>query len=661
MKQHLIYLWPLKRMSHFIALASVAASCGLESIRMPPDDSSDRAVSTPYYSDTYPSGLPSGSIRPFQSLTELEDYIRGSLVESKAKQDKAATNDGTVASDSASQNAPSESQTSSSGNETITNNQESGVDEGGIVKNIGNYLVTLRRGRLYAVNVERPGQPTQTDAMNVAPHAALPDSVWYDELLVKGDLLVVVGYRYLPYDATIHNRTGTTELNLFQLTDGKFRRVASRFQESWDYFSGHNYSSRMVDGKLFLYSPTPAYQYKASASTPHIPHLFKLTLEGRIEENGDLFAATDVFAPVEVPYYPIYHTVTRCGIDAKDGFSCKASALLSCGSRENYVTSKTAYIWSCNHVYAMDLGSGRTLTHKTSGAPLSQFSFKESEGKLSLVTGRKYFSFCGVGQHNQREDNSPLLSFLSLSLSDFNDTGDQELSGERVRVLLDKDAAKQHWWPTLNRFVAGKVLIASQRWSNETTTSQLLVADLNPAIPSKAFEFSSSISRIEVMGLNRALIATQGQRYGNWQGSQRMALQPVFLSGEPQLGEALSLDSPAQGEWRSHGFFYKGNEDNSGTLGLAVMNPEVSSGRWWENGSSVAFAHVGTGGKLTSLGASSPTPGGNSPCASGSCIDWYGNTRPIFLKDRVFSLMGSEIQENKLAERVEVLGSAQLQ
>ena len=660
MHQHPIRLDSLRKGISIISLAITVAGCGLEPPRIWPNDSSERAVSAPYSSETFPKGLPTGSIRPFQSLTELEDYIHGSLLQSKAAQEKSTPADGTVASDSASESAPSDNQTSSSGNETITNNQESGVDEGGIVKNIGSYLVTLRRGRLYAVNIERPGQPTQTDALNVAPHAALPDSVWYDELLVKGDLLVVVGYRYLPYDATIHNRTGTTELNLVQLTDGKFRRVASRFQESWDYFSGHNYTSRMVDGKLFLYSPTPAYQYRDSSSTPHIPHLFKLTPEGRIEEDGDLFTATDVFVPVEVPYYPIYHTVTRCGIDAKDGFSCKASALLSCGSRENYVTSSTAYIWSCNHVYAMDLASGRTLTHKTSGAPISQFSFKESEGKLSLVTGRKYFSFCSVGRPSQREDDSPLLSLLNLKLSEFNDKGDQELSGERVQILLDKDVAKQHWWPTLNRFVAGKVLVASQRWTNETTTSQLLVADLNPAIPSKTFEFSSSLSRIEAMGLNRALIATQGQRYGNWQGSQRMSLQSVFLSGETHLGDALPLDSPAQGEWRSHGFFYKGNVDNSGTLGLAVMNPEVSSDRWWDNGSSIAFAHVGSAGNLTSLGAARPAPGESSLCASGSCIDWYGNTRPIFLKDRVFSLIGSEIQENKLTERLEVLGSVQL-
>jgi hypothetical protein len=32
-----------------------------------------------------------------------------------------------------------------------------------------------------------------------------------------------------------------------------------------------------------------------------------------------------------------------------------------------------------------------------------------------------------------------------------------------------------------------------------------------------------------------------------------------------------------------------------------------------------------------------------------SCTDWYGNIRPIFWRDRVFALMGYELQEGDLA------------
>ena len=32
-----------------------------------------------------------------------------------------------------------------------------------------------------------------------------------------------------------------------------------------------------------------------------------------------------------------------------------------------------------------------------------------------------------------------------------------------------------------------------------------------------------------------------------------------------------------------------------------------------------------------------------------SCVDWYGNARPIFLGGRVFALMGYELVEGALA------------
>jgi hypothetical protein len=30
-----------------------------------------------------------------------------------------------------------------------------------------------------------------------------------------------------------------------------------------------------------------------------------------------------------------------------------------------------------------------------------------------------------------------------------------------------------------------------------------------------------------------------------------------------------------------------------------------------------------------------------------SCVDWYGNARPIFLGDRIFALMGYELVEGR--------------
>lgn len=44
-------------------------------------------------------------------------------------------------------------------NPEITNNQKAGVDEGGIVKQIGNFLVVLQDGRLFVTDILPGGEP----------------------------------------------------------------------------------------------------------------------------------------------------------------------------------------------------------------------------------------------------------------------------------------------------------------------------------------------------------------------------------------------------------------------------------------------------------------------------------------------------------------------
>ena len=43
-----------------------------------------------------------------------------------------------------------------------------------------------------------------------------------------------------------------------------------------------------------------------------------------------------------------------------------------------------------------------------------------------------------------------------------------------------------------------------------------------------------------------------------------------------------------------------------------------------------------------------PEAGRNDNCRA-SCVDWYGNARPLFLKNRVLALMGCEIVEAQLS------------
>src|SRR5437762_7788682 len=130
--------------------------------------------------------------------------------------------------------------------ESITNKQHAGVDEGGIVKLHGDYLVVLRRGRLFTVAVGddelRPVSVADAFGGEIDPNGT-----WYDEMLVSGNTVAVIGYSYA---------RGGTEVGLFQLSDtGKLSYRSTYHLRSNDYYSSRNYASRMIDGKLVFYAP----------------------------------------------------------------------------------------------------------------------------------------------------------------------------------------------------------------------------------------------------------------------------------------------------------------------------------------------------------------------------------------------------------------------
>lgn len=99
-------------------------------------------------------------------------------------------------------------------NRSITNTQERDVDEGGIVKAVGDHLVVLRRGRLFTIDTSG-WRLRAVDNIDAMPPGVDGRGDWYDEMLVRGDRIVVVGYSYA---------RGGTEVNRFRMSpDGRLR------------------------------------------------------------------------------------------------------------------------------------------------------------------------------------------------------------------------------------------------------------------------------------------------------------------------------------------------------------------------------------------------------------------------------------------------------
>ena len=127
------------------------------------------------------------TMRSFGSEEELKAYLR-KLAEERQREQRRATT-----TDSAAPPAPAANQAAATGlakaaepgkDESITNTQHAGVDEGGIVKLHGDHLVVLRRGRLFTVAIgDNSLKPISTvDAFGPDIN---PQGTWYDEMLVS--------------------------------------------------------------------------------------------------------------------------------------------------------------------------------------------------------------------------------------------------------------------------------------------------------------------------------------------------------------------------------------------------------------------------------------------------------------------------------------------
>jgi len=137
----------------------------------------------------------------------------------------------------------------------------------------------------------------------------------------------------------------------------------------------------------------------------------------------------------------------------------------------------------------------------------------------------------------------------------------------------------------------------------------------------------------------------------------------IDLDGRPRIASSVRLRGRYESEGRSHAFNSLIGEDGSGLMGLPTVPRVADSGReyWRSRASDLSFLSVDRAGRLQSIGAldrrfdyvddyNSETRVEDRDGVPGyqcevSCIDWYGNSRPIFTDGRIFALSGTELIE----------------
>ena len=529
-----------------------------------------------------------------------------------------------------------------SAGESITNVQHAGVDEGGIVKRHGDHLVILRRGRLFTVNINDQ-QLKPVSVVDSFGGEVDPGGAWYDEMLISGNTIAVIGYSYA---------RGGSEVGLFEISRaGRLAYKATYHLRSNDYYSSRNYASRLIGSKLVFYTPMQLNPWGGAPweSFPALrkwrpgvtPADFK-----RIAPATRIYRTDDALDPAQGV---ALHTVTVCDL-ARPELDCESTAVLGSPGRVFYVSGGSVYVWTtawrrsdpqssvstpASALFRIPLDGTAPTALKVAGSPIDQFSFLEGEdGHLNVLVranGR------GDGMW-AAESNAGDFALLRVALDRFSDGRDSAPAGS-YKVL-----PRPGGYAIQNRYVGSYLLYgagAGWRQPQRTLTSQVYAVRYAGDAGVQEVPLGHGVDRIEALGTNAVIVGSDGRD---------LHFTSLRLAATAVAQDRYTRQNAAQGETRSHGFYYKPDSDNDGLVGLPIVGGDRAGSRQLRQNSAAVLFLRNQSLRLTELGAldSQPGAGTNDACRA-SCVDWYGNSRPLFLNNRVFALMGYEIVEGRVS------------
>ena len=602
------------------------------------------AASPLNYAPPNPPTPPKKTMKAFKSEQELKRYFR-SLAEKQRRKARRAANFGGGGPAGGMQEVVmvTDAAQPPKTDESVTNVQHAVVDEGGIVKVHGNHLVVLRRGRLFTVAINDGALQPISTANAFGPEID-PKDTWYDEMLVSDNTIAVIGYSY---------ERGGTEVGLFEINNaGQLSYRSTYHLRGDDYYSSRNFASRLIGSKLIFYSPE-YLNPGAPDLMESFPALRKWHKGAKPEEFQRIVPATRVYLPAmkldAEDDSMALHTVTVCEL-AGGGFNCEATSVIGPPGHVFYVSPDSVYVWASTWsleeknksiLFRMPLDGSGPSAVRVSGSPVDQFSFLQSDDQHINVLVRSESDGDGMWAAEVAEGDVALMRIPIMSFSD---------GSELVHASNYRRLPKPEGYTFQNRFVGNYLIYGTgSGWgpAEKRVDSSLFIVDWRFGNPQK-LKLPHGVDRIEQMGLDAVVVGTDGKD---------LHFSSVRLGQAPEIVSRYTRTDASQGELRSHGFFYKPDGENTGMLGLPVSLPgrpgykhlfENSAAILFLRNESLQFQEIGE------LGAQADKAV-DDQCQA-SCVDWYGNARPLFLRGRVFALLGYEIVEGTIeASRIREL------
>lgn len=521
--------------------------------------------------------------------------------------------------------------------DAITNVQTQGVDEGDIVKKQGDYLIVLRRGRLFVLDTggDRLRAVSSIDAY--APGSD-PSDTWFDEMLVADGTVVVIGYSY---------DRGGTEIGLFDLrADGGLRHRATYQLRSSDYYSSRNYASRLIGKTLVFYAPMSLEDYEADRPDARLPALRQWRRGATPADFRRILPATAVYAapgPLD-PDDLALHAVTRCELGGPR-MRCRSSAVLGADSRVFYVSEDAVYVWTARDpdparpgrpnaaVLRIPLDGRAPSALRASGSPVDQMSFLQRDGWLNVLVGNDAEGEAMWAAHTGAGD----LALLRVRLGEFGD-GRGIARRDAYRPLPQADAYDLH-----ARFIGDWLVFGSSGYPGDARG-----VDANVAYALRyarreavsALRLTHPVERVDALGQDAILVGAGRDREAAASASA-LHFTSVRLGAAAHVAGHYAQADAAQGDDRTHGFFYRPEDADNGLLGLPAISGDGEARVLFLRNRRLGLSAAGA------LASSALAGQRRDDGCVASCVDWYGNARPIFAGQRVYALLGYELVEGR--------------
>jgi hypothetical protein len=630
---------------------------------------------------TVKSPAAASAMKPFGSKDAFAAFQKKAAeksVENKTETEGEAANAtaDAAAAPSEAPGASADAAKTDAANPEITNNQNIGVDEGGIVKQVGNFLLTLQEGRIFVVNTKAGGSnPLKlTDRFNV--YRSKDTGAWYDEMLVSGNRVLITAYSY---------EDQATEISVFTLSDqGKLSRNGRFMLSSYDYFSSENYATRLVGDNLVIYTPHSVSQLNPVERQSWPSLTVMADANAKQGKATPLLSESDIYAPGYDYPFMMVHAVSVCSlknVTSADQVGCKTTSFIGAPSQELYVSGQDAFIWSSSvepysnvggpqydyrsgkcmpstnpmqpakaAVYRVPLSGEAPSMLGVRGSPIDQFSMEARDGRFMML----------VNQSTENCKRQEKLTYLNVSLAEFSGSY-QERKADDYTALPNSGSPSP-----VNRFVGNWLLIGSNGGNDDfqypgeeamgtpglrntqpkPINERLIAVPIDNPKAAQTLSLPFYTKRIERAGSDAIVTG-----YNDGQSTIHLAMVKLN-SDAASLGTSSRLEGKRESESRSHGYGASIDSSGNGLIGIPTEKASPSGLTWSSNESNtsdISFINVSPtalteAGRFTVNGRE---PSNGYQCEV-SCVDWYGNARPIFSAGRIFGMMGTELVEGRM-------------